>query len=184
VISGAMIDKLQFDDTFQYFNPEDVVEVIDLFLQQYPDILKVLAQNIEDHDLIQIKWNAHKLKGTCSQFFDPVSSEDARKLEESAKMKIIEIVDAMLGEFPEVREKLRHELNEGQIYLEVAKVHTLNNFISGLIGSLSHEESSTLDKLEKSKTSDGILQLFSSLENSSAILVDELRSVKDLISST
>jgi len=177
-----MIDKQQFDNTFQYFNPKDTIEIIDLFLEQYPEQISLLAQNIEDNDLVQVKWNAHKLKGICSQFFDAVSADNARKLEDTSKRKIFEIIDIMLHDFPGPLDKLNLEFNESQTYLEIVKVHSIDNFIAGLTGPLSDENTLKLRNLLTVKIAEGIPQIFSDLKISSGLLIEELKAIQKELS--
>jgi HPt (histidine-containing phosphotransfer) domain-containing protein len=178
-----MINKQQFNNFFQHFDKEMIIEVIDLFAEQSPDLIKVLTQNIEDHDLVQVKLNAHKLKGICLQLYDPVSSEHAKMMEDAAKRYIGEVIDSLLGEFPEIHSKLRQETNENTLYLEVIKAHTLKAFLTGLLGSLSAEDTFKLENTEKLIMAEHLPQMLADLTLSTDELLRELLMMKKELTS-
>lgn len=173
-----MIDKQQFDNFFQYFDNELIVEVIDLFAEQSPALMKTLAQNLENHDLVQVKLNAHKLKGICLQLFDPASSEHARNMEDTAKSLIHEIIHLSLRGFPEILNRLNQEFTESSLVMEVVKYHTIGNFVAGLTGSLSAEKVLDLQNTEKLKVDEDLPRMLSDLTVSTDELLRELLKMK------
>ena len=80
-----MIDRQKLNQNFQYFDKETIVEIIDIFFEEYPDRAEKLKKNIQDGDFAQLKFNAHSLKGVVANFQDPICFELARKLDEMAK---------------------------------------------------------------------------------------------------
>ncbi|MCK9203461.1 MAG: Hpt domain-containing protein [Bacteroidales bacterium] len=82
-----MIDRHKFNENFQYFEKEIIVEIIDIFESEYNERYKNLRENIQNKDFVQLKFNAHSLKGVIANFMDPVTVELSRELDEKAKNK-------------------------------------------------------------------------------------------------
>ena len=80
-----MIDRQKLNQNFQYFDKETIIEIINIFFEEYPVRVEKIRKNIEDGDFIQLKFNAHSMKGVIANFQDPVSIELTRKLDEMAK---------------------------------------------------------------------------------------------------
>lgn len=76
-----MIDKKVFMDTFQYFDKPIVVEIIDIFINEYSERMNTLRKDIENLDFNSLKFDAHSLKGVVSNFVAPEPQELAKKLE-------------------------------------------------------------------------------------------------------
>jgi HPt (histidine-containing phosphotransfer) domain-containing protein len=83
-----MIDRVKFNENFQYFDNEIIVEIIDIFISEYDERYRNLKKNIDEKDFTQLKFNAHSLKGVIANFMDPVTIEQSRSLDEMAKNKI------------------------------------------------------------------------------------------------
>ena len=80
-----MIDRQKLNENFQYFDNETIIEIIDIFFEEYPDRVEKMTKNIQDNDFVQLKFNAHSIKGVVANFQDPVTIELSRKLDEMAK---------------------------------------------------------------------------------------------------
>ncbi len=76
-----MIDKKQFLENFKYFDNDIVLEIINIFIDEYPERMKTLRKNIDEKDFDQIKFNAHSLKGVVANFVAPEVQELARQVE-------------------------------------------------------------------------------------------------------
>ena len=76
-----MIDKNVFMDTFQYFDKPIVVEIIDIFINEYPERMNTLRKDIENLDFNSLKFDAHSLKGVVSNFVAPEPQNLAKILE-------------------------------------------------------------------------------------------------------
>lgn len=74
---------------------EFLVETIDLFLQQVPELLDEIDAGIQQNDLDTAAAAAHKLKSTLGMFGMPGSLEMMQKIELSAKKR--EDVDELPG---------------------------------------------------------------------------------------
>lgn len=83
-----MIDRVKFNENFQYFDNEIIVEIIDIFISEYDERYRNLKKNIDEKDFTQLKFNAHSLKGVIANFMDPVTIEQSRSLDEMAKKNI------------------------------------------------------------------------------------------------
>ncbi|MBC8321194.1 MAG: Hpt domain-containing protein [Bacteroidetes bacterium] len=93
------INREQFLENFQYFDKEIVVEIIDLFITEFPDRLKTISDNIESVDFNNLKFNAHSLKGVIANFIAPEVEEEARKLEMMGNKNNIDGARKLFEEF-------------------------------------------------------------------------------------
>ncbi len=112
-----MIDKKQFLENFQYFDNEVVLEIINIFIDEYPERMATLRKNIDEKDFDQLKFNAHSLKGVVANFVAPDVQELARKLEMKGTDKDIKDIEIL---YDELKQKTGWVIEE----LEVLK----NNF--------------------------------------------------------
>lgn len=76
-----VIDKQVFMDTFQYFDKPIVVEIIDIFINEYPERMNTLKRDIDNLDFKSLKFDAHSLKGVVSNFVAPETQNLAKILE-------------------------------------------------------------------------------------------------------
>lgn len=77
----GLIDNTQFTDNFQYFDKEIVLEIIDIFINEYPDRIKSISENIEQQDFDSLRFSAHSMKGVIANFIAIDVQEIARDLE-------------------------------------------------------------------------------------------------------
>jgi HPt (histidine-containing phosphotransfer) domain-containing protein len=82
-----MINKEKFQENFRYYDNEIIVEVMDIFFNEYADTLEVLEQSIGQLDFATINHKAHALKGVVS-YMSPELSELCHELEKMGKEKI------------------------------------------------------------------------------------------------
>ncbi len=85
-----VIDKQLFDDTFQYFDNEIVVEIIDIFLNEYKDRLQTIKDSIDAKDFKNLKFHGHSLKGVVSNFAAPTVQSSAKVIEDKGTESIDE----------------------------------------------------------------------------------------------
>lgn len=76
-----VIDKAVFIDSFHYFDRPIVVEIIDIFLNDYFERLSTIKNAIETKDFAALKFNAHSLKGVIANFVADVPRQLAYQLE-------------------------------------------------------------------------------------------------------
>ena len=65
--------------------PDPVAEIIDLFLQQTPDLLRSLKQAFGEKNLESVGTTAHMLKGSCANLGAEQMAEWSRELESMAR---------------------------------------------------------------------------------------------------
>ncbi len=104
-----MIDKKQFLENFQYFDNEVVLEIINIFIDEYPERMESLQKNIDEKDFDQLKFNAHSLKGVVANFVAPEVQELAKQLEIKGTNQDLTNVEAL---FKELKEKTRSVIEE------------------------------------------------------------------------
>lgn len=92
-----MIDKAQFHRNFKEFDKEVIAEIIDIYIDEYPERIKNLNKNIEDKDFEALRFNAHGLKGVVANFVTNDPYILARELENKGKEEIFEGVEELFG---------------------------------------------------------------------------------------
>lgn len=90
-----MVNKQVFIDTYQYFDKEVILEIIDIFIDECPDRLTTLEQNIREANFDKLRFNAHSLKGVVANFSAPLAFEKVKQLEKTAS----DLVDTSGKEF-------------------------------------------------------------------------------------
>ncbi len=83
-----MINWEKFDENFKHYGDDVMVQIIDMFIDDHRDDLKLIEQAILNRDYAGIKFNAHHLKGSVATFMDAHATELLRKLEEMGDMKV------------------------------------------------------------------------------------------------
>jgi len=82
-----MINLENFNENFKYYGNDVVVQIIDMFIEDHQEDLKMIEQNITNKDFLSLRFNAHHLKGSVANFMDPETTELSRKLEEMGENK-------------------------------------------------------------------------------------------------
>ncbi len=100
-----MIDRQKFNDTFQYFDKETILNIIELFETGFPERFEKIQRNILENDFDSLAFNVHSLKGLIASFMAAVPLELAKTMEELALSK----TDQGL---PELYEKLQSSTEE------------------------------------------------------------------------
>ncbi|MGC8864699.1 MAG: Hpt domain-containing protein [Bacteroidales bacterium] len=80
-----MIDKTTFTAMYENFDKEVVVEIIDIFIKEYPERIAQLEQDIQSGDLESLYKHAHSLKGVIANFYDEEARQLALALETKGK---------------------------------------------------------------------------------------------------
>lgn len=76
-----VIDEASFMETFQYFDKSIVVEIIDIFIEEYPRRMSDLKNDIDRKDFSKLKFDAHSMKGVIANFFAALPQQHAKELE-------------------------------------------------------------------------------------------------------
>ena len=106
----AVIDWIQFNDNFQYYDKTIIIEVIDLFFEEYDDRIAILQKNIDENDFTALAFNAHSLKSVISNYMAPDVLEVTRKLEELAKNKSADEINEAFSKLKVTTQDLIGEL--------------------------------------------------------------------------
>lgn len=106
-----MIDKTTFSANYEIFDKEIVKEIIEIYIQEYPDRMVNLKKNIEENDLDSLYKNAHSMKGVTANFFDKDTEEVARLLEAKGKDGDSSGLEELYEQLKVVSEKLVEELH-------------------------------------------------------------------------
>lgn len=79
-----MINKQEFLDTYGYFDKQVLIEIIDIFMDEFPGRIEKLLQEATEKNFPDLRFDAHWLKGTVANFCAPVAKEKAYELEKLA----------------------------------------------------------------------------------------------------
>ena len=109
---ARMIDKVKYQECFQYFDEEIIVQVIDIFLMDTPGLLTAIRQNLFDRNYQALLVNVIKVKGSVVNFCDTTAIDLARRLEYSVCNKIWGDVDALLLKLEDAIADLEQEFKE------------------------------------------------------------------------
>lgn len=77
------MNKQEFLDTYSYFDKDVLIEIIDIFLNEYQERINKLYVDIETRSFNELRFDAHGLKGVVATFCDPVAKDKAYELERS-----------------------------------------------------------------------------------------------------
>jgi len=108
----AVIDWDQFNENFQYYDKSIIVEVIDLFFEEYEPRISSLQKNIDEKDFASLAFNAHSLKSVISNYMAPGALELTRKLEELGKSHSTEGLNEVFSELRSTTQELLLELKD------------------------------------------------------------------------
>ena len=107
-----MINKVIFTENYEIFNKEIIKEIIDIYIQEYPERMENIEQNIKEKDLENLYKNAHSLKGVTANFFDKETEEIARNLETKGKNQDASGIEELFLQLKESSLKLIDELHD------------------------------------------------------------------------
>ncbi len=83
-----MINWEKFDENFRHYGDDVMIQIIDMFIDDHRDDLKLIDMAIQNRDFSALKFHAHHLKGSVATFMDPHATELTRKLEEMGDTKL------------------------------------------------------------------------------------------------
>ena len=108
----AVIDWAQFNDNFQYYDKSIIIEVINLFFEEYEPRISALQKNIDEKDFTSLAFNAHSLKSVISNYMAPSALEITRKLEELGKNQTTEGLNEVFSRLKSITLELLLELKD------------------------------------------------------------------------
>ncbi len=107
-----VINKAAFIDTFQYFDKHIVLEIIDIFLNEYEGRINAIHSDIECENLKALKFDAHSFKGVVANFMAEETMSIARELEHRATEGKNENLSELLASLKKSTEFLVADLME------------------------------------------------------------------------
>jgi hypothetical protein len=107
-----MIDRQKFNENFQYFDKQIIIEIIDIFFSEYEERYENLQKSVREKDFIKLKFNSHSLKGVIANFMDPVTIGLTTRLDEMAKNKVVSGLDQLYDDLKKNSDYLLEELKQ------------------------------------------------------------------------
>ncbi len=105
-----IIEKERFLENFQYFDKEVVLDIINIFLEEYPDRIRMIRTNIDQQDFDQLRFNAHSLKGVVANFVAPEVQSAAKAMEMKGTNKDLSDIDDLYTVLKEKADVMIEEL--------------------------------------------------------------------------
>jgi HPt (histidine-containing phosphotransfer) domain-containing protein len=105
-----MIDRQKFNDTFQYFDREVILNIIDIFEQELPERFEKIEKSIREKDFDALAFSAHSLKSVAGTFLAAEPSDLSRKMEERAIQKTGDGMEQLYVRLKAAMEELLREL--------------------------------------------------------------------------
>ena len=90
-----VIDRDQFRDNFEFFDKEIVLDIINMFIDEYPQRISKIKQDIEEKNFEELKFDAHSLKGVVSNFMAEEARLAAKHLEDKGTNRDPENLDEL-----------------------------------------------------------------------------------------
>lgn len=105
-----MINREKLKESFEYFDNEIILEIIDIFINEYPDRISKIESDIENKDLVALRFDAHSIKGVIANFQREGGVLDlAAKLEEIAGTAVNKESKTLLPLAPEQITRIQDE---------------------------------------------------------------------------
>jgi HPt (histidine-containing phosphotransfer) domain-containing protein len=105
-----MIDRQKFNEIFQYFDKEVILNIIDLFEKELPVRLEKIQKNILEKDFEALAFNAHSMKSVAGTFMVSAPAELAGRMEELARQGTVQGLQEVYEELKASAEDLLGEL--------------------------------------------------------------------------
>lgn len=107
-----IINPETFNETFQYFDKEIIVEIIDIFINEYPERIEKISTAIATDNFLDLKFHAHSMKGVVANFSVPDLQTVARDLEMAGANADKSNVEALFEELKSKSQLLLEDLVE------------------------------------------------------------------------
>lgn len=111
-----IINKESLYESFRVYDNETIVEIIDIFFEEYPDRKDLIRKAIDEYDSELLRTTAHGLKGVISHFHAEEPRILALKLEEKGANKDFDQVEEINYQLFQSLEIFIDELNEIREY--------------------------------------------------------------------
>ncbi|MDP2724422.1 MAG: Hpt domain-containing protein [Bacteroidales bacterium] len=107
-----IINTELFNETFQYFDKEIVVEIIDIFINEYSERISKINEAIQTKNFADLKFTAHSMKGVVANFAVPELQAMARDLEIAGAEQNLNNIDEKFANFSTQSQWLVDDLTE------------------------------------------------------------------------
>jgi HPt (histidine-containing phosphotransfer) domain-containing protein len=105
-----MIDRKKFNDSFQYYDKETILSIIDLFEKELPGRFEKIRKNVLENDFEALFFNIHSLKNVSGLFMAPEQAELVGKMEEMAICRTNQDMQVLYTKLKSATEELLSEL--------------------------------------------------------------------------
>ncbi|MFW5975053.1 MAG: Hpt domain-containing protein [Bacteroidota bacterium] len=106
-----VINKEALSDSFEVYDKETILEIIDLFFEEYPKRVKQLNTALQKHDAELLRTSAHSLKGVIAHFHAEEPHKLAKILEDKGAAQDLEnseqIKNTLLSQIEEMLKELK-----------------------------------------------------------------------------
>ena len=113
-----IVDKEKFQENFRFFDKEIVLEIIIMFINEFPERMTAIKQNVDDLDMEKLRFNAHSLKGVVANFMADDTQEVAKRMELKGKENDTSGLPDLYQELYNSTSQLVDELNDLKIIFQ------------------------------------------------------------------
>ncbi len=106
------IDKGALQESFKLYDKEVIIEIIDLFFEEYPERMESLQSAIEKQSYDELKSTAHGLKGVVSHFHAEEVRALAKSLEDMGTNQDMSDAESTFKQLKEKTANMLEELKE------------------------------------------------------------------------
>ncbi len=107
-----MINWEEFNSLFQYYGNDIVIEIINMFEEEYDERFDALKKSIDKLDFKEIQNNRRHLKGIIGNFYDPVPIAASNRLKEMVYAETAVGLKEEFEKFKTAADSLLFELRE------------------------------------------------------------------------
>ncbi|MGM0566138.1 MAG: Hpt domain-containing protein [Bacteroidota bacterium] len=105
-----VIDKAALKESFEIYDKETILEIIELFFEEYPERVKQLNSALKEQDAELLRTSAHSLKGVIAHFHADEPRKLAKELEDKGAAKDLEgteqVKDKLLNQIEQMLDEL------------------------------------------------------------------------------
>lgn len=107
-----MINQKKFAETYVHFDKETVVEIIDIFFEEYGERIEKILHQLDTCDFVELQKSAHAFKGVIANFETECKAYEEISEIEIACRKLLETAISEKSSSAENGEQLAIRLKE------------------------------------------------------------------------
>lgn len=107
-----VLDKEKYDMTYAAFPKELKLEIIEIYLKEYPVKLKNIETYFGNNDMNALSKEAHSLKGIVGSMFAEETRLICRKIEEKAMNGEEDALEPLIANLKESLEKVLSDIDD------------------------------------------------------------------------